>query len=455
MYILALYLSKLAAFTMRLLGKRATYLPGEIALKVCPKFLGKIGRPQTVVCVTGTNGKTTVCNMICDILRKNGIDPANNNYGSNIASGIASALLQNSDFFGRAKKQLAVLEVDERSSLKIYPYLKPDFVVCTNLFRDSIKRNAHTEFISYVINSAMPKTTKLILNGDDIIASGIGSNENPKVYFGIERLERDNDEPSDAIRDIINCPVCDTELTYDFSRYNHIGRVHCKNCGFKSPDIDYLVTKIGQTDITISYKNNETTYNQINDNIVNIYNMAAAIALLREIGINNKNIISAFEGLKPVQSRFSSEVKNGIEIIMQLAKGQNPIACSRVFDYIARSEGDKAVLLNLDDRDDAKYDSENVTWLYDCDYTGLCDDSIRQIIVGGKRAHDQHLRLLMAGVPENKIVITAKESDTPEFVSFEDIDKIFVLYDIYTVDLAQNIKDRLKERLDKEVAICE
>ena len=77
---------------MRLLGKKATYLPGKLALRICPDFLSRIGKPDLLIGVTGTNGKTTVSNMLCDLLIGFGEDPVSNRLGSNIDAGAASAL---------------------------------------------------------------------------------------------------------------------------------------------------------------------------------------------------------------------------------------------------------------------------------------------------------------------------------------------------------------------------
>ncbi len=59
----ALWLAKLARRVLLLAGREASNLPGKIALKLCPDFLSLIGRPEIVACVTGTNGKTTTCNL--------------------------------------------------------------------------------------------------------------------------------------------------------------------------------------------------------------------------------------------------------------------------------------------------------------------------------------------------------------------------------------------------------
>ena len=46
---------------------------------------------------------------------------------------------------------MAVLEVDERASVRIFPYVKPDYAVVTNLTRDSIMRNAHPGYIADIL----------------------------------------------------------------------------------------------------------------------------------------------------------------------------------------------------------------------------------------------------------------------------------------------------------------
>lgn len=121
-------------------------------------------KPKKIIGITGTNGKTTVSNMIEDVLEDNGIEFMCNRSGTNVATGVASTLIANSHFFGKPKCDLAVFELDERSAPNIYPYMQPDIVLCTNIFRDSYKRNAHAEFILDILNKEIPKGTKLVLN---------------------------------------------------------------------------------------------------------------------------------------------------------------------------------------------------------------------------------------------------------------------------------------------------
>lgn len=444
---LAFYVAKIGQAFLRMLKRNATYFPGKVAIKICPKFLKYIDRPSKIIAVTGTNGKTTVCNMINDILIDNGYNVLNNRLGSNINSGIASSLIENTSIFNKTKKELAVFEVDERSSMLIYEYIKPDYLICTNLFRDSIKRNAHTDYIADIINAKLPKETVVLANADDLISCSIGK-ENKHIYFGIDKLETDVEETTNIIKDIKTCPICDTKLKYEYARYHHLGKAYCPNCNFKSPASNFLVRNIDKErrEIIIKEDVKSYKYNMLSDSIFNIYNELAAISILRIIGLSATEINTSIKKIKIVETRLSEEEINGIKVITHLSKGQNPVAASRVFDYVKSSKGRKAVILIIDDCDDAKHSSENLTWLYDADFELLNDENIEQIIIGGVRANDYYLRLLLADVPESKLFKIEDERETINLVDKEKIDTIFILHDIYKVNVAFELKNILKRK---------
>lgn len=447
-FYIVLYLAKLSRISLKIIGRDATYFPGKLAVTLCPDFLGRIDKPKTIIGVTGTNGKTTVCNMIENCLKENGYEFIDNHLGSNINSGLASSLIEGATLTGKQKKDLAVFEIDERSAVKIYPYVTPTYLVCTNLFRDSLKRNAHTEFISSILTNNIPKETKLILNGDDLIVSNLAP-ENERVYFGIDRLETDTEECENIVRDIAVCPKCDSKLEYDFVRYNHVGRAHCSKCDFASPKIDYEVTNIDLENMQMTLKSNEEEkYDLINNNIINIYNMLATISVLKELGLTKEQINPVLKEQKIVDTRYSKETVNAVEIITQLAKGMNPIACSRAFDYVRKEEGNKAVFVLLDDLHEAANSSENIAWHYDTDYEFLNSDSIKQILTAGARYLDTYVRLQMADIPKEKIVCQRDEISLVDKLNLEGIDKVFILHDLYSIDLKEQIKKKVEEKIN-------
>lgn len=448
----AFYLAKISVIALKIIRRDATQFPGKLAITLCPNFLEQIGKPKTIIAVTGTNGKTTVCNMIEDCLRENGYDFEDNQLGSNTNSGIASTFIKGAKLSGNQKKDLAVFEIDERSSIRVYPYVKPTYLICTNLFRDSLMRNAHTEFISNMLTTNIPKETKLILNGDDLIVSNLAP-ENDRVYFGINRIDTDTDECENIARDIIVCSKCDSKLEYDFVRYNHIGRAHCSKCDFSSPTIDYEVTKLDLENKTMIIKtkdSSEEEYDLINNNIINIYNMLATITLLKELGLTKEQINPVLKKQKIVDTRYSKEEIKGKEVITQLAKGMNPIACSRAFDYVRKESGNKAVFVLLDDLHEAANGSENIAWHYDTDYEFLNDDSIKQILIAGVRYLDAKVRLQMADIPMEKVICQRDELSLIDKLELEGIDKIFILHDLYSIELKNKIKEQVIRKIEEE-----
>ena len=190
-------------------------------------------------------------------------------------------------------------------------------------------------------------------------------------------------------------------------------------------------------------------FKMIGNNVTDSYNLIAAVALLSELGLDMNAIQQSIEKLKVTESRYNSEMVGGKELIMNLAKGQNPIACSRVCDFIRHEEGTKTVVCMIDDFYDAKETSENMAWIFDIDFEFLNHDSVKQIVLSGVRHQDFHLRLLMAGIPEDRIVCCEREVDAAEYVDLTVSDKIYLLYDVYTVDYAQKVLADLKKKLEK------
>lgn len=448
-FYLVLFIAKLARFMLLKLGRNATNLPGELAIWLCKSFIGRMPKPKKVICITGTNGKTTVCNLVEDVLEKTGADFYCNRNGSNVYSGVASLLIANSDWRGRPKKDLAVFELDERSSNLILPYMRPDLMLCTNIFRDSYKRNAHPEFIFDFLNRYIPDGVPLILNADDMMCSGLKP-QNPRACFSIAKQPGDAVSCENIVQDVPACPRCGGELQWDFRRYHHIGRAVCGDCGYASPKADYTVTQLRETDMTVDIRGERYTFPLANNSYINVYNSLAAIALLCELGIEPENIARALGSVGISATRYMEEEVEGRRVILHLAKGQNPVACSRAFQNIRDYPGKKAAILFLDDFFDAQHTVENISWLYDADFEFLAHESVVQLIVAGARHWDVYLRLLLAGVPAERIDHMPDTKGAPGALKTGEPDAVFILYDVYTIKLAEETRRLVEERLGKE-----
>lgn len=427
-----------------MIRRNATYFPGYLALRLCPDFLAHVEKPKTIIAVTGSNGKTTVSNLLNDVLSNQGFLVLNNRLGSNVAAGIATSFLTGSTISGKAKHEIAVLEVDERSSMRIYPFVNPDYLVITNLFRDSIMRNAHPKYIAHFIEGAVPKTTKLVLNADDLISCGICP-ENPRVYFGLDRMKTDVATCVNLINDVQICPVCQGELVYDYRRYHHIGKSTCRDCGFHSPMSDYFAKDIDIGSMTMSVvdKSSELSYPLLSDSIFNIYNMVTVISILRELGLSHEKIKQGLEKTKIVETRYNTQKAGDISVIMQMSKDKNALAGSRAFDYIGALSGRKEIILMMNCKHDQQHWSENVAWLYDCDFEFLNKENITRIVATGPRAKDYYLRLLLAGVPQEKIYCTLDEMDAPTLLEYKKGSIVCLFYGTDALDLVYKVQGKI------------
>lgn len=133
-----------------------------------------------------------------------------------------------------------------------------------------------------------------------------------------------------------------------------------------------------------------------------------------------------------------------VTLVKQMAKDLNAMACSRVFDYLSSRPGRKEVFLMMNNMGDAAHWSENTCWIFDADFEFLNRDDIVQIVCAGPRALDYKLRLLMAGVPEEKIACDLDEATAAALLHFTPGDDIYYLYGADAWGLTNRIYDRLK-----------
>ena len=452
--LLAVWAGKLTGTLLRLLGRAGTHVPGKVALAVYPGLMSAIPLPSRVVVVTGTNGKTTTTNILADALHNLGVRVGSNRAGSNLREGIISTLMDGLTVFGRSTIDTAVLEMDERSARLVLPGLRPDVLVCTNLTRDSIKRNAHPEYIAWIVSSALSDDTTLVLNADDLITARLGTEANRRVYFGVDAMGDESRIPHGVAIDVSICPICDHALEWDVWRLNHIGKVTCPSCGYRSPQADVRASSIdiARGTMELAMDHESTTLPLVNDNIVNVYNEVAVAAALTVLGVPVEDIAAQLASLKPPVTRFADETIGGVRILRLLTKGLVGVACSRAFEHIPTIPGRKVVLMAIDEASERFTEVENTAWIYDADYEYLADPTIAQIFVGGIRRHDHALRLAIAGVDPTKIVLVESETEAADLIPLDDLDAVFNLHSVHNALISGNpVQQRLRERLLEKI----
>lgn len=461
-FIISLWVSKLCLFVFKLTGREKDDRPGILALRLCDDFIDRVKKPRLVVAVTGTNGKTTISNLVSDILKLEGKKVAYNTWGANYKAGQARCLLDAVNIFNRPTKDAAIVEVDELLSYKTLPWIQPNYIIVTNICRDSIRRNAHQEYIFNSINKglAMVPKAKLILNADDPVSSFLGETyggsgaedrlPNKRIYFSI--ADQKQEVLPTNVSDFPVCPKCGTKPEFLYRHYRDIGKFRCPKCGLTSKEPKYIGNAIdfNEKKICVSEAGKkENCYPLVSDTIFNAFNIVAIITLFRELGLSSKKIAEDIGKIKIPESRMTSEECNGIKISTFTAKGQNVSAASTVFEYLAKEPSAKELILLLDEHYGDDTSIETITWLYESDFENLNNPNIKKIIVAGHRYLDYRLRLKLAGIPEEKVVCVRDENTIPEYVEFDGIESIYVLHDVYTVSKAKNIKERIKERMSK------
>ena len=453
-FLIALIVGKVSIFLLDKIFKRGTNLPGEIMLKICPDALARFTMPKTTICVTGTNGKTGSSNLLTHIIRNSGKSVVNNSKGSNMAPGLVTALASDCTLGGKVNSDVAVLEVDERSSQFIYTKFVPDYILCTNLFRDSIMRNGHSGFIFDKINDYLDEKTTLVLNGNDGISGLLGENKCNRVFFSVNKTEKSTTECEDTVCDLIACPKCNHKLDYEFYHYNHIGVPKCNSCGFEMPQSAYFASDVDFLNGTFVFngdKGESLVLPYQKGNFFNVFNITGTCAICRLMGIDLDVIANSVEDLSSKTGRFQENKFGGVEVVSMLSKNQNPISCSQSLKYLDSIENDKDVVLLITDSNDKVHGHEDISWIYDTDFAPLKSEKIKNVYIGGSRCYDVAGCLEIKGIDTSKFILFENYDELANAVSKKaNADRSIVIYfELYATSVVVKIKNALKEKGDK------
>ena len=453
-FLIAVIVGKVSAFLLDKIFKRGTNTPGIIMLKICPDALARFTMPETTVCVTGTNGKTGTSNLLTHIIRNSGKTVVNNSKGSNMAPGLVSALVTQCTLSGKVTADVAVLEVDERSSQFIYTKFVPDYILCTNLFRDSIMRNGHSGFIFDKINDYLDEKTTLVLNGNDGISGLLGENRCKRVFFSVDRTSRSTEKCEDTVCDLIACPKCNHKLDYEFYHYNHIGVPKCSNCGFSMPESRFFASNVDFDKGTFVFngdKGESLVLPFQKGNFFNVFNITGACAVCRLMGIDVDTIVDSIEDLSSKTGRFQENVFGGVEVVSMLSKNQNPISCSQSLKYLGSTDKEKDVVLLITDSNDKIHGHEDISWLYDTDFSPLADEKIKNVYIGGSRCYDLAQCLEIKGFDTSKFILFENYDELASAVSNNaSADRNIVIYfELYATGVVSKIKNALAQKGEK------
>lgn len=383
----ATHLVKLARRASIAAGKKGTDLPGQIARRVDQNILRKLAaQVDDIVFVSGTNGKTTTSNLIGHTLKANNIDIIHNNEGANMAAGITSAFIMQSN----KNTKVAVIEIDEGSIPRVLKEVTPTMMIFTNFFRDQMDRFGEIDImVNNIAKSISNKGIKLLLNADDPFVSRLKIASDTIVYYGMKAHAHEFEQST--MNESKYCPNCGRLLEYDYIHYNQIGHYHC-TCGFKRETPKYEVNTFDVSPF-LKLNINDAHFDMKIAGDFNAFNAIAAYSVLRELGLNDESIRKGFETYTSDNGRMQYFKLNEKEAMINLAK--NPAGMNASLSVGEQLEGKKVYVISLNDN---AADGRDTSWIYDADFEKLSEQDIEAIIVTGTRAEELQLRLKLAEV---------------------------------------------------------
>ena len=439
---LALLISKTYIFLTNIFCKKKSDRVGLLAARICPDILYKIKKPKLVIMITGTNGKSTTTSILANMLKNSGYNLEYTYWGANFVAGHIRTLLDCVSIFNKSKKEACVLECDELSLIESLPAIKPQYLLVTNICRDSIRRNAYPDYIFDRLNKGIDKykDVTLLLHSNDPFSSYLGSN-NKRIFIGADKIY-DYSAYAGFSNEFLTCPKCNSMIDYEFRHYRHVGKFKCPNCGFTNYESKYTWKGIEDNNLIL----NDEKYHIISNDIFNLYNEIMIISLFKELGFDNNKINELLKSVGIPKSREGFDSYKGINIYRKCGKGQNGTAPSIIFESISRNRNDKELVLIMDAEIGFNAHA-TMTWLYDNDFELLNDETVKKIILTGVNTLDYKLRLLLAGVDEEKIVISEDYKEAHKYLTLNN--DIYLICDVdygnWGIEVANNIKKRLDD----------
>jgi UDP-N-acetylmuramate--alanine ligase len=284
---------------------------------------------KPVLCITGTNGKTTTTNVLKHICRNAGLEPTEHGFKN---------LQGNIDYIpplqARLGGDVAVLETGTfgiTGDLKLMvKRCKPDCGIVTNINPDHLDKkhdflsyaSIKGEFIEYFKNKT------LIVNSDDPTVFGLVDQDACKlVTFGVDS--------SSAVFGNKSC-WCGRDIRVN-ETITGSGVYSCK-CGLKRPEPDYLATEIDESHgrFKLQTPDGDVKLDMQLIGLHNVYNVIGAIAAAREFfEIPIDEIIDSVESFEGVPGRIEYLFKhNGMDVILDY--GHNPAGIETVLREIKK-----------------------------------------------------------------------------------------------------------------------
>jgi UDP-N-acetylmuramate--alanine ligase len=310
----------------------------------------KPGKP--VMCITGTNGKTTTTTLLKHICRHAGLEPTEHGFRN---------LQGNIDYIpplqARLSGDVAVLETGtfgKTGDLKLMvERCNPGCGLVTNINPDHLDKDhdfmsyasIKGEFIDYFKNKT------LIVNSDDPTVYGLIKHfsNNKVVTFGVDSLTTDSSKKT--------C-WCGRELTIN-ETITGSGIYSCE-CGLTRPEPEYLAKETDESNgkFVLQTPDGDINVDMQLIGLHNVYNTIGAIAAAREyFEIPISIIIDAIKSFKGVPGRIEHLYEyNGMDVLVDY--GHNPAGIETVLKELKKVHNTITVIITVSSESGESGDAE-------------------------------------------------------------------------------------------------
>ncbi|WP_317643741.1 MurT ligase domain-containing protein [Bombiscardovia apis] len=416
----------------RLTHHGGSALPGKVVERIDPTFLARtLGRlPMGVVLVSGTNGKTTTTRMVSLMLESLGLRVFTNPTGSNFTRGVVSALVTElSAGSGKLKADIAVLELDEAYAVHFVEQVRPRYSLLLNVMRDQLDRFGEIDNTARLLSCVAAATDgTVVLNREDPRIAKLASlaPASAKVrYFGLSDALLSYFPSDDEMHegDQIDMGATGAEDASNQSssadeqeRESALQDMRLAARPEHSKPADVVLESVGDHQASFELDGRQLTTSVKLEGVYNLYNAAAALALVRAIvadaqgastsvgsagtdlsAVSDKQLMEALSQVTPAFGRGEVISYQGAPVELVLVK--NPMGFRLALSSFDPADTDTMIAIR-----DEYADGRDMSWLWDVDFSSLRAGGVA--MVSGTRAYDMALRLDYDRVP-----LAAVESD--------------------------------------------
>ena len=438
-FLRALAMGKAGSAAISIVAKnRGTNWAGEKAMAIDPEFISHLKGidPEKVLFITGTNGKSTVNNLINHILRNRGLKVVSNVEGANLITGVATALIKGSSVSGDVDADFYIFETDERYLYQISEQLPCANLLITNLQKDQVQRNGDPDFIYRKISRVIDRfKMRLFLNGDEPRSCSMADKSGSVVFYGVEKHAKAFTKDDTFVT--MPCPKCRSRIRIDYFNNDGMGGFECERCGFTNAngkgDSDYMIHDV-------DFESKKFTLNGVDftmpyDLPYMMYNYAAAVAVCKELaGVSEEESSAALESFKLIGGRIDSIEYRGQTIKYMRFKQENPETLQNFINMIAQDPEEKVVVIGFGTINDFDPHYINSFYAFDCDYTGLIESNVKKyIFVTDTIAYDAANSFIYGGVDPAKVEIlpTSDEKEILNAITSSGCNNVYLTIELH------------------------